>query len=45
VREDGAEVFEVLVHPTHGVQHENTEGGIDLEGAGFTVAEEVVLQG
>jgi hypothetical protein len=78
VREDGMEVFEVLVQPAQDVQHENAvgdvntevgegvgealhlpavivdaevtlnkapEGGIDVEGAGFMVAEEVVLQG
>jgi hypothetical protein len=78
VREDGMEVFEVLVQPAQDVQHENAvgdvntevgegvgealhlpavivdaevtlnkapEGGIDVEGAGFVVAEEVVLQG
>jgi hypothetical protein len=77
VREDGAEVFEVLVQPVQDVQHENAigdidaeigegvdealhlltvvvdvevalnealEGGVDVKGAGFTVAEEVVLQ-
>jgi hypothetical protein len=77
VREDGAEMFKVLVQPTQDVQHKNTisdvdaevgegvdealhlptvvidaevalheapEGGIDVEGAGFMVAKEVVLQ-
>jgi hypothetical protein len=77
VREDGAEVFKVLVQPAQDVQHENMiddidtevgegvgealhlptividavvalneslEGGIDVEGMGFAVAEEVVLQ-
>jgi hypothetical protein len=77
VREDGAEVFEVLIQPAQDVQHENAiddidaeigevvvealhlstvvvgtevalrkalEGGVDVEGAGFMIAEEVVLQ-
>jgi hypothetical protein len=77
VREDGTEVFKVLVQPAQDVQHENMigdidtevgegvgealhlltividavvalnespEGGIDVEGTGFAVAEEVVLQ-
>jgi hypothetical protein len=77
VREDGAEMFEVLVQPTQDVHHKNAigdintevgegvdealylltvvvdtevalnkapEGGVDVEGTGFTVAEEVVLQ-
>jgi hypothetical protein len=76
-REDGAEVFEVLVQPTQDIQHKNTidnvdtevgegvsealhlstvavdaevaqneapEGGVDVEGASFTVVDEVVLQ-
>jgi hypothetical protein len=78
MREDGVEVFKVLVQPTEDVQNEKAvgdidtevgegvsealhlltvvvdtkvtmnkapEGGIDVEGAGFLVAEEVVLQG
>jgi hypothetical protein len=77
MREDGTEVFDVLVQPAQGIQHESAigdidaevsegvgealhlltvvvdaevalneapEGGVDVEGAGFTVAEEVVLQ-
>jgi hypothetical protein len=73
VPEDGAEMFEVLVQHTQGVQHKNAigelsegvdealhlptvvvvaevalnkapEGGIDVEDAGFAIAEEVVLQ-
>jgi hypothetical protein len=31
VREDGAEVFKVLVQLTHDVQHENAVGDIDIE--------------
>jgi hypothetical protein len=77
VREDGTNVFKVLVQPTQDVQRENTigdidaevsegvdevlhlptavvdaevalneapKGVVDVEGVGFTIVEEVVLQ-
>jgi hypothetical protein len=31
VREDGMEVFKVLIQPTQNIQHENAVGDIDVE--------------